>query len=79
MYALRFEFYTFLFLSLQPSGISVPSDVEANSYFRFDASFATFTEFTNDENTRMFLAMEIGAGHIEVCDLPVPCLLRFTI
>jgi len=60
----------YFFLPFPPCSLSsISCDVEADSYFRFDASFATFTEFTNDENTRTFLAMEIGAGHMEVCDL----------
>lgn len=49
----------------------------AHSVSSFDASFATFTEFTNDENTRTFLAMEIGAGHLElrnILDLLNPTL-----
>jgi hypothetical protein len=29
-------------------------------------SFTTFSELTNDERTRVFLAVEIGAGHHEV-------------
>jgi hypothetical protein len=33
---------------------------------RFKASFATFSELTNDEQTRTFLTLEIGAGHNEV-------------
>jgi U6 snRNA phosphodiesterase len=33
---------------------------------RFKASFATFSELTNDEETRTFLTLEIGAGHNEV-------------
>ncbi|KAF8839549.1 hypothetical protein BDN67DRAFT_953221 [Paxillus ammoniavirescens] len=32
----------------------------------FDASFATFSELTNDERTRTFLALEVGAGHVEL-------------
>ncbi|KAG2144186.1 uncharacterized protein EDB93DRAFT_1087739 [Suillus bovinus] len=35
----------------------------------FQASFATFSEFTNDERTRTFLALEVGAGHNELRDL----------
>ena len=35
----------------------------------FDASFTTFSELTNDERTRTFLALEIGAGHGEVTEL----------
>lgn len=38
----------------------------------FDASFATFSELTNDERTRAFLALEVGAGHGEVIDYPQP-------
>jgi U6 snRNA phosphodiesterase len=30
---------------------------------RFTASFATIAELTNDERTRTFLALEVGAGH----------------
>ena len=33
---------------------------------RFRSSFACFTMFTNDEKTRSFLSVEIGAGHAEV-------------
>ena len=33
---------------------------------RFTASFATFSELVNDDRSRTFLAMEIGAGHHEV-------------
>ncbi|KAM5543749.1 hypothetical protein V8D89_002366 [Ganoderma adspersum] len=32
---------------------------------KFSASFATFSELTNDERTRIFLTLEIGAGHDE--------------
>ncbi|CDO74571.1 hypothetical protein BN946_scf184771.g7 [Trametes cinnabarina] len=32
---------------------------------RFSASFATFSELTNDEKTRTFLTLEVGAGHEE--------------
>ncbi|KAF7982875.1 hypothetical protein HWV62_25110 [Athelia sp. TMB] len=32
---------------------------------RFKASFATFSELTNDEKTRTFLTLEVGAGHNE--------------
>jgi hypothetical protein len=34
--------------------------------YRFVASFAAFSDLTNDERTRTFLCMEIGAGHREV-------------
>ncbi|KAH6911440.1 U6 snRNA phosphodiesterase Usb1 [Coprinopsis sp. MPI-PUGE-AT-0042] len=32
----------------------------------FDISFAAFSELTNDEKTRTFLTLEIGAGHHEL-------------
>jgi hypothetical protein len=35
----------------------------------FQASFATFSELTNDERTRAFLSLEVGAGHNELRDL----------
>ncbi|KAI0629889.1 U6 snRNA phosphodiesterase Usb1 [Trametes polyzona] len=35
----------------------------AKSTQKFVASFATFSELTNDERTRTFLTLEIGAGH----------------
>ncbi|KAG1868989.1 hypothetical protein DFJ58DRAFT_714154 [Suillus subalutaceus] len=35
----------------------------------FQASFATFSELTNDERTRVFLSLEVGAGHNELRDL----------
>ncbi|KIJ14922.1 hypothetical protein PAXINDRAFT_99726 [Paxillus involutus ATCC 200175] len=38
----------------------------ASSLAPFDASFATFSELTNDERTRTFLALEVGAGHVEL-------------
>ncbi|KAL0960875.1 hypothetical protein HGRIS_005890 [Hohenbuehelia grisea] len=38
----------------------------AKDHTSFKASFATFTDLTNDERTRTFLAMEVGAGHHEV-------------
>ncbi|KAG6336265.1 hypothetical protein ID866_2819 [Astraeus odoratus] len=37
----------------------------AESVAPFGASFTTFAELTNDERTRTFLAMEVGAGHVE--------------
>ncbi|KAI8973981.1 hypothetical protein BD414DRAFT_498765 [Trametes punicea] len=37
----------------------------AKSKRRFAASFATLSELTNDERTRTFLALEVGAGHDE--------------
>lgn len=33
---------------------------------RFVASFSAFAAFDNDERTRAFLGVEIGAGHTEV-------------
>ncbi|KAF8552765.1 hypothetical protein OG21DRAFT_1340032 [Imleria badia] len=38
----------------------------ASSIAPFDASFTTFSELTNDERTRTFLALDIGAGHGEL-------------
>lgn len=35
----------------------------------FILSFATLSELINDENTRTFLTMEVGAGHHELCSL----------
>ncbi|KAG1822621.1 uncharacterized protein BJ212DRAFT_1477047 [Suillus subaureus] len=35
----------------------------------FQASFATFSELTNDERTRAFLSLEVGAGHNELREL----------
>jgi hypothetical protein len=45
---------------------------------RFTASFATFAHLTNDERTRNFLTLEIGAGHEKVsctysCTVPILC------
>lgn len=37
---------------------------------RFTASFATLSELQNDEKTRTFLTMELGAGYQQVCVLP---------
>ncbi|KAI0764719.1 U6 snRNA phosphodiesterase Usb1 [Fomes fomentarius] len=36
---------------------------------KFSASFATITELTNDERTRTFLTLEIGAGHDDLKSL----------
>ena len=33
------------------------------SHDRFSASFATVADLTNDEHTRTFLTLEVGAGH----------------
>jgi len=38
----------------------------ADHVFRFVASFVAFSDLTNDEHTRTFLCMEVGAGHQEV-------------
>lgn len=38
---------------------------------RFTLSFTSFAELQNDEHTRTFLVMEIGAGHHEVRPLPL--------
>ncbi|OBZ71110.1 U6 snRNA phosphodiesterase [Grifola frondosa] len=38
----------------------------AASHSGFRASFATFAELTNDEGTRTFLTLEVGAGHEEL-------------
>ncbi|KAI9510134.1 hypothetical protein F5148DRAFT_1181791 [Russula earlei] len=38
----------------------------ARSQPPFAASFAAFSDLTNDEHTRTFLSMEIGAGHQEL-------------
>ncbi|KAK7691049.1 hypothetical protein QCA50_006152 [Cerrena zonata] len=38
----------------------------AKSHAPFQASFATFSELQNDEKTRTFLTIEIGAGHNEL-------------
>lgn len=37
--------------------------------YRFPASFATLAELTNDEQTRTFLTLEVGAGHLEASSL----------
>ncbi|OSD02417.1 hypothetical protein PYCCODRAFT_1390116 [Trametes coccinea BRFM310] len=36
---------------------------------RFSASFATISDLTNDEKTRTFLALEVGAGHDDFKEL----------
>ncbi|KAI6147258.1 hypothetical protein BKA82DRAFT_643213 [Pisolithus tinctorius] len=41
----------------------------AESVSPFSASFSTFSELTNDERTRTFLTMEVGAGHVEFCQI----------
>ncbi|EJF57002.1 hypothetical protein DICSQDRAFT_129768 [Dichomitus squalens LYAD-421 SS1] len=40
---------------------AVRSAIKAKA--KFSASFVTFSELTNDERTRTFLTLEIGAGH----------------
>ncbi|KAF8490926.1 hypothetical protein F5888DRAFT_1795891 [Russula emetica] len=52
----------------------------ANAHPPFVASFAVFSDLTNDERTRTFLCMEIGAGHQELralSDALVPTLRSF--
>jgi len=41
----------------------------AQSYAPFNASFASFSELRNDDSTRIFLAMEIGAGHASLSSM----------
>ncbi|KZT20018.1 hypothetical protein NEOLEDRAFT_1165226 [Neolentinus lepideus HHB14362 ss-1] len=41
----------------------------AASHSQFTASFATFSNLTNDERTRTFLSLEIGAGHSQLSSL----------
>jgi hypothetical protein len=41
---------------------------------RFVASFAVFSDLTNDECTRTFLCMEVGAGQQEVSTFPFQTL-----
>jgi len=41
----------------------------ANSSSRFSASFATFASFVNDEKSRAFVGLEIGAGHETLKDI----------
>ncbi|GJE91815.1 HVSL domain-containing protein [Phanerochaete sordida] len=46
----------------------------------FPASFANFAELTNDERTRTFLTMEVGAGHRELealCSALAPTLRTY--
>ena len=45
------------------SDLPLFSNVEPN---RFVISFAVLSELINDERTRTFLTMEVGAGHHEV-------------
>ncbi|KAL6300092.1 hypothetical protein BKA93DRAFT_741212 [Sparassis latifolia] len=54
---------------------AVKSMTRAHS--EFTASFSMFAELTNDERTRIFLTLEIGAGHAELkalSDTLVPAL-----
>lgn len=48
---------------------------------RFTISFAAFAILTNDAKTRSFLALEIGAGHAQVCRgvsrLALPLIVAF--
>ncbi|TFK20590.1 hypothetical protein FA15DRAFT_599415 [Coprinopsis marcescibilis] len=38
----------------------------ANNHAPFEISFASFSELINDEKTRSFLTLEVGAGHHEL-------------
>ncbi|TFY73509.1 hypothetical protein EWM64_g10503 [Hericium alpestre] len=52
----------------------------AKTHLPFTASFATLAELTNDERTRTFLCMEVGAGHTEfqkLSDALTPTLRAF--
>ncbi|KAI9436642.1 hypothetical protein H4582DRAFT_1816510 [Lactarius indigo] len=52
----------------------------AKAHPPFTASFAAFSNLTNDEHTRTFLCMEVGAGHSELralSDTLTPTLLSF--
>ncbi|KAH9043532.1 U6 snRNA phosphodiesterase Usb1 [Lactarius deliciosus] len=52
----------------------------AKAHPPFTASFAAFSDLTNDEHTRTFLCMEVGAGHGEVLyahSRITPALLSF--
>ncbi|KAH8978461.1 hypothetical protein EDB92DRAFT_1909607 [Lactarius akahatsu] len=52
----------------------------AKAHPPFTASFAAFSDLTNDEHTRTFLCMEVGAGHGELralSDTLTPTLLSF--
>ncbi|KAI0785181.1 hypothetical protein C8Q75DRAFT_776368 [Abortiporus biennis] len=49
----------------------------ARTHKSFTASFATFSELQNDEKTRTFLTLEVGAGHLEfkrISDALIPTL-----
>ncbi|KAI0250479.1 hypothetical protein BJV78DRAFT_1219564 [Lactifluus subvellereus] len=52
----------------------------AKAHSPFTASFAAFSDLTNDEHTRTFLCMEVGAGHQELralSDTLTPALQSF--
>ncbi|KAA1473812.1 hypothetical protein DENSPDRAFT_860023 [Dentipellis sp. KUC8613] len=52
----------------------------AKNHKQFTASFATFSDLTNDERTRTFLCMEVGGGHNEfraLSDALTPTLRAF--
>ncbi|KAI0250463.1 hypothetical protein BJV78DRAFT_1219396 [Lactifluus subvellereus] len=52
----------------------------AKAHPPFTASFAAFSDLTNDEHTRTFLCMEVGAGHQELralSDTLTPALQSF--
>ena len=55
------------YVSIYLISAPTPLNVYCNYYcHRFKASFAAFSELTNDERTRTFLTLEVGAGHSEV-------------
>ncbi|KAI6114277.1 hypothetical protein F5141DRAFT_1187860 [Pisolithus sp. B1] len=58
-----------LHISLSRPNLSPAVKRIAESVSPFSASFSTFSELTNDEHTRTFLSMEVGAGHIEFCHI----------
>jgi len=45
----------------------VPQCQDSLRSYSFDASFTGFDVLCNDEKSRTFLTVEIGAGHAEVC------------
>jgi U6 snRNA phosphodiesterase len=49
---------------------NIADTVPLNYHQSFKASFATFSALNNDENTRTFLTLEVGAGHETVCLSP---------
>ena len=57
-------------------GISMRYESNSPGAVRFKASFATFSELMNDEKTRTFLTLEVGAGHNEVSHSSVRHILE---